>query len=132
MLVAQLMPPTSVGQKQEVSSAYFACVGTQLRMADGKVIAYQKGHMWYSAAGDLLASIEFTESVLVRFENTEMGRHEDLGPYQRLQLIDGAMWIAGSNPLLIAEFHETVNLWSIRLKPAVAMPKFIATRARVS
>src|SRR4051794_21810634 len=113
MLVARLMDSASPGSKQDISSNYFACVENKLRTADGSSVAYQKEHMWYTASGELLASIDFSEHVLVRFENPGMSRHEDLGPFQNLQLINGAMWMRGPDPQFIAEFHDALHLWSI-------------------
>ena len=132
MLIAKLIAAAPTGPVQEVSSPYFACVETELRTADGKCVAYQQRHFWYMPGGEVLASLDFGERVVVRFENPEMSRHEDLGPFQGLQLIDGAMWTGSPISQLIAEFHDALHIWSIRLKPAVPMPKFIATRARVS
>jgi hypothetical protein len=128
MLKARLLPLVG-SDEYATESAYFACVHAIVKDSSGQEVATIKRGLWHRS-GIEYVSMELNDRLLVRFEHPVTHRHEDFGPCNGLQIIDGAMWTKDAAPACLARFDEAQMLWHLLLRPAAGMPRCMLSRAQ--
>lgn len=120
MLTARLEAPIGPHHRPVGPARFFKVVGDDLQADDGTLVANYRGGMWH-ADSNLYIAVAFDVPVLIRFNGTPDGQTCEFGPFERLRIVDGSMWVIDNKAgVLLAHFNGMTATWHAYLQPAIS------------
>jgi hypothetical protein len=121
MLTALLETPLGETHVAVGPEPYFMSEGETLKTASGKHVAVHRGGLWQS--GNIAyISISFETPVMLSFEDPAAGAHAQFGPFPRIRIVNGSIWIKKEKDQqveLLAHFSDINWVWTVYPTPTL-------------
>jgi hypothetical protein len=119
MLTALLETPLGENRLPSGPTPFFICEGETLKTASGEHVAVHRGGLWQ--AGNLAyISISIETPVILTFNDSAAGAHAQFGPFPRIRIVNGSIWIKKDQHVeLLAHFSDINWQWTIYPMPTV-------------
>jgi hypothetical protein len=119
MLTALLETPLGEKHVAVGPEPYFMSEGETLKTADGKHVAVHRAGLWQVGEAAYIA-IAFETPVMLAFEDRAAGAHAQFGPYRRVRIVNGSIWIKKEQQVeLLAHFSDINWVWTIYPMPTM-------------
>jgi hypothetical protein len=119
MLTALLETPLGEKHVPAGPSPYFVAEGELLKTASGEHVALHRGGLW-QVGNDAFIAILFDTPVRLTFEDPAAGAHAEFGPFPRIRIVNGSIWIKKDQHVeLLAHFSDINWQWTIYPMPTV-------------
>ncbi len=125
MLTARFESPlgdkfTAVGPEP-----FFMSEGEALKTSSGEPIAVHRAGLWQRGK-DAYISISFETPITLAFEDQTTGGKADFGPFPKLRMVNGSIWIKKDQDVqLLAHFSDINWVWTIFPIPTLKASKLI-------
>ena len=119
MLTALLETPLGERHVSVGPEPYFISEGETLKTASGKHVAVHRAGLWQIGDAAYI-SISFEAPVMLTFEDRAAEAHAQFGPFPRVRIVNGSIWIKkGQQIELLAHFSDVNWLWTIYPMPTM-------------
>ena len=119
MLTALLETPLGEKHVSVGPEAYFISEGEHLKTASGKNVAAHRGGLW-QAGNVAYISISFETPVKLIFEDRAIESHAEFGPFPRVRIVNGSLWIKKNQQVeLLAHFSDINWVWTVYPMPTL-------------
>jgi hypothetical protein len=112
---------TPLGEKHVTvgPEPFFVTEGEALKTASGKHVAVHRTGLW-QAGNIAYISISFQTPVMLSFEDPAAGAHAQFGPFPRIRIVNGSIWIKKDQQVeLLAHFSDINWVWTVYPMPTM-------------
>jgi hypothetical protein len=119
MLTAILELPIGPERVTVGPEPHFVAEGETLKTASGRPVAVHRAGLWQVADSAYIA-VSFETSVKIVFDDTTTGGHAEFGPYPRIRIVNGSIWVKHEHGIqLLAHFSDVNWVWTIYPAPTL-------------
>ena len=119
MLTALFESPLGEKHDHVGPEAYFWSEGETLKKPNGQHIAVHRGGLW-QVGNDAYIAISFQSPVMLAFDDPTTGGHAEFGPFPRIRLVNGSIWIKKDDHVeLLAHFSDVNWVWTVYPVPTL-------------
>ena len=119
MLTARLETPLGENHVAVGPEPSFVSEGETLKTASGKNVAVHRGGLWQSGNSAYIA-VSFDTPVKLSFEDPAAGAHAEFGPFPRIRIVNGSIWIKKDQQVeLLAHFSDINWVWTVYPMPTL-------------
>jgi hypothetical protein len=119
MLTARLEVPIGPEYHAVGPEPFFRAEGETLKTASGEHVGVHRAGLWQVGNVGYIA-VSFDASVGLTFDDPHSGAHAEFGPYPRLRIVNGSIWVkVDGNVQLLAHFSDATQLWTVYPTPTL-------------
>jgi hypothetical protein len=119
MLTAILEVPIGPERVTVGPEPYFVCEGETLKTASGEPVAVHRAGLWQVAQAAYIA-VSMEATVKIVFDDTTTGGHAEFGPYPRVRIVNGSIWVRKEQQVqLLAHFSDLNWVWTVYPVPTL-------------
>jgi hypothetical protein len=117
MLTARLEAPIGPEHVPVGPEPSFVAEGETLKTASGKHVAVHRGGLWQTGESAHIA-VSFDMPVQLVFKDTTTGGRAEFGPYPKIRIVNGSIWVKTDQGIqLLAHFSDVNWVWTIYPQP---------------